>query len=454
VSNGGPQRSSIFSGLLLIVLGILFLLARFHPDLRIWHLFWRFWPVLIILWGIAKLVDHMSAQRSGDARPPLLTGGEAALLVLVVFVLAGMGIYTKVREKNPDFNIDLDVFNHKSSQSQALPPKTIPAGAHVNVTTAMGSIVAHVGDGNDLRVSVTETAEAANESAAEELLKSLTVVIEQTRDGYSVHPVNQDENAGHHVTVDFDVTLPKSVSLSADSHHGDVSVSGLAGAVSIATQMGDIEVHDIGSDVSAQLVKGNARIDDIAGSVRVTGRGNEIEVNDVAGDATLQGEFFGPVRIRNVTKTTHYTSQAGDLTVARLTGRLELDSGQINVSDAGGFAKLVTHDKDIEVENVAGRLDIAGTHGDIKVNYAQPPREEINIANGTGEVDLTLPAKSNFEISAISRSGEVQSDFEAPSLKLADENGTGRLSGKVGSAAGPKISIATSYGTIYLRKSS
>jgi hypothetical protein len=68
-------------------------------------------------------------------------------------------------------------------------------------------------------------------------------------------------------------------------------------------------------------------------------------------------------------------------------------------------------------------------------------------------VDLTLPAKSNFEISAISRSGEIQSDFEAPSLKPADENGTSALSGKVGSP-GPKISIVTSYGTIYLRKSS
>ena len=452
MSNGGPQRSSIISGLLLIVLGILFLLARFHPDLGIWHLFWRFWPVLIILWGIAKLVDHMSAQRSGDARPPLLTGGEAALLVLVVFVLAGMGIYTKIREKNPDLNIDLDVFNHKSSQSQELPPKTIPAGAHIMVTTAMGSIVAHVGDGKDLRVSVTETAEAANESAAEDLLKSLKVVIEQTRDGYSVHPVNQEMDAGH-VTVDFDLTLPKSVSLSADSHHGDVSVSGLAGAVNVTTQTGNIEVHDVGSDVTAQLVKGDARINDITGSVRITGRGNEIELNDVAGDATLQGEFFGPVRIRNVTKTTHYTSQAGDLTVAHLTGRLELDSGQINVSDVGGFAKLVTHDKDIEVENVVGRLDIAGTHGDVKVTYAQPPREEINIANGTGQVDLTLPAKSSFEISAISRSGEIQSDFEAPGLQPADENGTGRLSGKVGSS-GPKIQIVTSYGTIYLRKSS
>ena len=118
-----------------------------------------------------------------------------------------------------------------------------------------------------------------------------------------------------------------------------------------------------------------------------------------------------------------------------------------------GSAKLVTHSKDIEVENVSGRLDIADTKGDIKVRFSQPPREDINIADDSGEVDLTLPSNSHFEISAISQSGEVQSEFEDSSLKLENENGTGRLSGKIG-GGGPKIHITTSYGTLYLRKSS
>jgi len=173
----------------------------------------------------------------------------------------------------------------------------------------------------------------------------------------------------------------------------------------------------------------------------------------VAGDATFEGEFYGPIHIRNVTKTTHYISQKADLTLAHMTGRLELDSGEINVSDVDGPAKLNTHDKDMEVENIAGRLDITDTHGSIKVSYSQPPRADINISNESGEVDLTLPSDSKFEISAVSRSGELQSDFDDPSLKQDNENGTGRLTGKVGSQ-GPKIQITTSYGTIYLHKSS
>ena len=452
MSNGLRQRNSIFGGLLLILLGVLFLLARFNPDLRMWHLFWRYWPVLIILWGIAKLIDNVSAQHAGQTRPPLLTGGEAALLILVVLVLAGMGIYSRVREKMPDLNINMDLFDHKATQSQELPPKTIPAGSRVTVSTGRGSITVHVGDGNDLRVNVNETATADSDSGAQDRLKSIKVVIEKTGDGYSVHPANSSDN-GEQATADLDVTISAKTSLTANTNHGDINISGVSGAVTAATQHGDIEIHDAGSDVTAQLQSGDARISNISGNLRVTGRGNEIEVNDVAGDATFEGEFFGPIRVRNVTKTTHYASEKADLTLVRMTGRLELDSGEIDVSDVGGSAKLSTHDKDMDVENVAGRLDIADTHGTIKVSYSQVPRADVNIANESGEVDLTLPSESKFQISAVSSSGEVQSDFDDSTLKLDNENGMGRLSGNVGTP-GPKISIATSYGTIYVRKSS
>jgi hypothetical protein len=320
------------------------------------------------------------------------------------------------------------------------------------VTTGRGSITAHGGDSNDLSVSVEESAEGVTEVAAQDRLKSLKVVIEQTRDGYLVHPINS-EGGGEQITVDLDVTLPKKVSLTANSSHGDINISGISGAVTAGTKHGNIEIHDSGSDVAAELETGDARIANVLGSVHLTGRGNEINVNDVGGDATFEGEFYGPIHVRNVTKTTHYISQKADLTLAHMTGRLELDSGEINVSDVDGPAKLNTHDKDMEVENVAGRLDITDTHGSIKVSYSQPPRADINVSNESGEVDLTLPSDSKFEIAAVSRSGELQSDFDDPSLKQDNENGTARLTGKVGSQ-GPKIQITTSYGTIYLHKSS
>lgn len=452
MSNGQGQRSSIFSGLLLILLGVLFLLGRFDPNLGIWHFFWRYWPVVIILWGIAKLIDHLGAQHSGQTRPALLSGSEAALLALVFFVLAGMGIYSRIKSKDPDLNWDVGFFDHQASQSQELPAKIIPPGSHVAVTIARGSITAHAGDGNELLVSVNETAEGATENAAQDRMKTLQVVIEQTKEGYSVHPVNLDD-AGGHVTVDLDVTLPKKTSITASSDRGDIHISGVAGTVTATAQRGDIEVHDVASDVSAKMTKGDVRITDVGGNLSLAGRGNEVEISEVKGNGEIDGDFFGPIRVRSVAGTTRYHSQRADLTLVGVRGRLELDSEQIEISDVSGPAKLFTHEKDIEAENIGGRLDIADTKGDIKVRFSQPPREDINIADDSGGVDVTLPANSNFEISAVSQSGEVQSEFEDSSLKLQNENGTGRLNGKVG-AGGPKIHIATSYGTFILRKSS
>ena len=62
------RRRSIFPGLLLIVLGLIFLLHHLNPAFGIGHLARIYWPFLIILWGIAKLIDHFAAQSNGAAR--------------------------------------------------------------------------------------------------------------------------------------------------------------------------------------------------------------------------------------------------------------------------------------------------------------------------------------------------------------------------------------------------
>ncbi|MGB8542196.1 MAG: DUF4097 family beta strand repeat-containing protein [Candidatus Acidiferrales bacterium] len=452
MSDAPNQRGSIFSGLLLIFLGAVFLFERFHPEFRLWHYFYRYWPLLLILWGVAKIIDYLSAQRSGEGKPPLLSGGEAALMVLVIFVFIGLGVKSWVMEKDPNLNLNMDVFSKDYSETEELPAKTLPSNAHVTLSTGRGDISAHAGEGGGLRVMVNKSASGPTESAAQERMKKVKVVIEQTGGGYVVHPVNQEDPEGL-VGVDLNVTLPPQTALWANTSHGNVNISEIAGSVTAGSGNGDIEIHDGESDVSAKMSKGDVRITGIAGNVSVAGHGNEIEISDVKGNSAIDGDFFGPIRVRSVAGTTRYHSQKADMTLVGVRGRLELDSEQIEISDVTGAAKLNTYDKDIDAENVNGRLDITDTKGDIKVRYSQAPREDINIADDSGEVDVTLPSNSSFEVSAASQSGEVQSDFEESGLKLTNENGTGRLNGKLGTG-GPKIHITTSYGTIYLRKSS
>ena len=444
------QRRSIFSGLLLIFVGVLFLLYRFQPQLEIGFFVRRFWPVLIILWGVAKLIDHLVARRSGE-RAALLSGGEAALLIVALVALAGLGFADYVRKRHPDFDLRINPFAQKYTQTDSLPGKKVPPGSRIAIQTTHGNITVHVSDGDELRVTANKSASDSSESEADEHMGAVKAVIEQTSDGVRIHPSggNDSETA---VNVDLDVEVPKSANVTANTSRGDINIAGISGSIDASTNEGDVEIHDAGSDVAVALEKGDVRLSNLAGNVRVSGRGNEVDVSDVKGDATFEGEFFGPIRIRNVAKTTHYVSQRSDLTLIHLTGRLELDSENLQVSDVAGAAKLTTHNKDMDVENVTGRLDIADSHGDIKIICSQPPTDEISVANDSGEVDLTLPAKSNFQISAVSQGGDISSDFETPSLQQTNDDNVGKLNGKVGSG-GPKIQIATSYGTIALTKS-
>jgi hypothetical protein len=47
------KGNSLVWGVILIVFGVLFLLDQFNID--IWDSVWRFWPVVLIIWGANKL---------------------------------------------------------------------------------------------------------------------------------------------------------------------------------------------------------------------------------------------------------------------------------------------------------------------------------------------------------------------------------------------------------------
>ncbi|MFZ0410134.1 MAG: DUF4097 family beta strand repeat-containing protein [Candidatus Acidiferrales bacterium] len=460
--NGGtPQRSSIFSGLLLILVGLLLLLERFHPDLGIGHLLRYYWPVLLILWGLAKLIDYILAQREGGPHGPFLTGGEAGLVVLVVAVLATMSIAQWLPGKLADLHLDNLHFDHvdknkfreQASRSVDLPARTIPAGARIAVATGRGDITIHEADGNELRVSASASAGGDNQDQAQERLKSVNVVIEPLAGGgFAVHPVN-DTDDSMRLGVDLEVQIPAQSPVTATTNHGVVQISGVNGNVGVNSGAGDVDVHDCGGDVTATVNSGDTRITDIKGSVRLNGHGDSVEVGDVTGDATIAGGFSGEVQARNVGGTTQFSSAQTTATLAHLTGRLQFDAGDLQIADVGGAAQVATRNKDVDVENVGGALEVSDVHGNIVVRFARAPTQAVAISNESGGVDLTLPDDTKFQIAATSSSGEVDSDFDDSTLQLNNDNGTGRLTGTVG-GGGPRITIVTTYGTIALHKSS
>jgi len=449
---GTRRRSSIFTGLLLIILGVLFLIDRFDPSFALGHLIRLYWPVLIILWGVAKLIDHLAANRAGEPHAPFLSGGEVALLILLAFVLTAFAFRDWLHEHHPDLLIGFPAFHESYKQNHEIAAQAIPIGARIIVETGHGDISVHPADDNNLRVDVSESARESSRAEADEAMRKTVVRVQQEGNVYHIRPAGAGGSDAD-VTVDLDITMPKNVTLQASTDHGDIEISGISGAVTVHSGKGDIDIHDIGSDVAADLQAGDAKITNVAGNLKLTGRGSDVDLSNIGGDADILGAFEGSIHASNVTKTAHCVSPWFDLSITHLTGSLSADSDDVQISDASGPAKLVTRNKDIDISNVSGRIEIANTHGDVKVKYATPPRENLNVSNDSGDAEVSLPASSSFQVSAVSKSGEVENDFESSSLKASNQNDRGEISGRVGSD-GPTLNLTTTYGTIHLRKAS
>src|SRR5215813_13607080 len=85
-----PPRHRSFAGpLVLIIVGVVFLLGtmRVLSVARLAHLFANYWPVLLILWGVIKLIEHMQAQREGTRASGIGAGGVLLVIMIVVFGL-------------------------------------------------------------------------------------------------------------------------------------------------------------------------------------------------------------------------------------------------------------------------------------------------------------------------------------------------------------------------------
>lgn len=451
MSNGRRRSPSLFSGIVLILIGVLFLLHYFRGDIGIGEIFSRWWPLLLILWGVVRLLERRAPRRPGEAAPPVVRGSEI-LLVLALAALVGVVVGVDwIKRHVPGNDLPGMLGVNAYSYDIDVAPKPVPPGAHITVRTVHGDITVRAEDTAQIEVTAKKSVRAWDDNEAQRLAAPVTVVIEQAGDSFDVHPQGQAGN--ERVGVDIEVSVPRKAVLTVRDEHGDIEATGAEGSLSVNSQRGDVEIRD-SSDVSVDINRGDVKVSDTKGNVKISGTGGQVEVLNASGSMTLNGEFFGPIRAEKIAKGVRYVAQRTDLTISQLAGHLETGSGNLEVFDAPGNVILHTSSKDITMENVTGKLQILNRAGNIELRFLQPPKEDITVTNESAGINLTMPSNSSFEIQADSHSGAVECEFSSDSLKQAnDDRGNAHLAGQVG-LRGPKIILKTTYGSINIHKSS
>ena len=450
-----PRRS--FAGpFVLIVIGTVCLLGtmRIVSLSRLAHLFANYWPVLLILWGVIKLIEHQQARRGGYRAPGIGAGGVFLAIMIVVFGLIATqvdhvnwsGLRDQINLDDNDFsNIFGETYNFDDHLEQAF-----PAGSALKIINTHGAVSVHAADDKDNNITVVVRKRVGADSQGDadkynnETKPTITVI------GGLVTLNAMAEAAGDHpVETDLDISVPRRVPVTISSRRGDVNLVGRDGNVDISAQHSDTSVEDVTGNVKVSQEKGSVKVEQISGDVHVEGRVNEVSVADVKGSVQLDGEFQESVKLARIDKSVTFKSSRTDLEFSRIDGSLDLDSDDLHADQITGPLHLTTRSKNISLEAVSGDVRLQDDNGTVEVVMRK--LGNVQIDNRDGDIQFSVPERAGFRLDARTRGGEIQSDF--PELKVNNDDREASASGSVGNAASHVV-LNNEHEGIEIRKAS
>jgi DUF4097 and DUF4098 domain-containing protein YvlB len=449
------RRRSLAGPAILIVVGVLFLLGNlgYISWGRLGYFFARYWPVLIILWGLIKLAEHYDAQRHGYRPRAFGFGGVMLLICLVIF---GLGASSAWHYRGPigeaigtlpddgEFTLFGNPYNYTDELQQSF-----PAGAGLRVVSDRGEVRLIPWDEDKIKISVQKKVIADSQSQADKVNAATRPTISVAGDLVTVSANTAGAPGNHHVDTNLEIYLPRKAAAEISTAHGTVAVHDRTGEVKINNSHGDVELGGIQGSVNLNMRGGNLRAENIHGDLSLNGRLDDVSIESVQGSVRLTGDYFGTTRLARITDSVHFQSSRTDLELAKLDGDLMLDSSDLRVSSLAGPTRVITRSKDIRLNDFSGNVHIEDNNSDVELTPGKLPLGNIQITNHHGRIQLVLPASANFQIDAHAARGEISSDF--PGLNLQNSAHESSASGTIGNG-GPLIRLATERGDIEIRK--
>ena len=184
-----------------------------------------------------------------------------------------------------------------------------------------------------------------------------------------------------------------------------------------------VEVHSVSGDVDVAAIGGKAVIDCTSGNVDLQGAAGA-DIDLTSGELTLRN-INGDLYIKGVSGNIEATAVKGSIEVEAVSGDIELR----DVSDASS----------VSVASISGNITYVG-----KIMMGG----RYTIKAHSGDVRLTIPADSSFDLEASTFSGEIEVDFP---IQVVGKISRREVSGTVGKG-GATIRLKTFSGNVDLRK--
>ena len=447
------RRRSLAGPVILIAFGLLFLLKNLGVNIPVFVIFARWWPVLLILAGLIKILEGVQSERSGEPTTRLGGGTVFLLVMLCIFGSAASVAYMHREDINwgevrDEIQLDDDfmhmfgnTYTYDGELQQVVSPNT-----SLKVVSDRGGVTVTAWEQPDIKVVWHKRLFASGQSQADSTNSNTNPQFSVVGSVITLNANTQAAGAKG-ISTDLEIYAPKKLAVEISGHRGDVLVNSREGDVRVDLGRGDVTTEDIVGNVTADVRRGAIHADRISGTLTVTGRLQDVTLNEVQGSASVSGDIFGDLHISKLAKGVKVSTSRTTVEFPKLDGEMTMDSGQLQIDQANGPLTISTRAKDIRLDSIGGDVRVNNDAGEVTLDTGDKlPLGNVEIFGRHGDVHLHLPAKAQFSIQASTRHGEVTSDFGGLQVSNPD-HGNSVISGRIGKG-GPQITVNTDSGDV------
>jgi DUF4097 and DUF4098 domain-containing protein YvlB len=442
----GPRVPSMVGPLILVCVGVVALLViTGHISAGgFWTWYGQWWPLLLIGAGLALLGEWALDMKR--ATPVRRSGGFIGILILLAIVGAVAAAHNHFRSAWNDNFGDNDFFNMfglpEHDSDQPVESRPIAANAAIEIVNPRGDVSIAAADQPDMEVQAHEVAYANSDSEAKKIFDEEAAHV--TVSGNSVLVQSQSKSGGK---VNLAITVPRTAKVTVKAGKGDVTASGLGSGIDVTTP-GDIHLDSMTGPVVAHFTQGRHdefSAHNVQGDLTLDGDLNDLTLSQIKGAVTQDGDLDGDVHLEDISGPVHLHTSVTTVEMGELAGDLTLDSDDLRINEAKGQVRVITHSKDVDLNQIYGDSYVEDRDGTINVEPAGP--YGIEAKNDKGDVEITLPPDASATVSGRTHNGDIITDY---GLTVSGEEDK-TVSGRIGSGTA-RIALSSDNGDLHIKK--
>ena len=251
--------------------------------------------------------------------------------------------------------------------------------AHLSMKNTNGNITVEGGEETTVTVRAVKKVRARSEEEARERLDAIRIVVSEEKPELSIVTDVSKLEPKRNYSVNYDVRMPRGMSLTAQNANGNVAVSDLGATVEARTQNGNVRASRIQGEVKAKTTNGNVDVVEVEGSADAQTTNGNVSLEGVAGLASgsaTNGNIRGNVTKWEPGYAAHLHTTNGNVTLrapedvsAAVTASVQNGSVQCDLP----VEASVKSRKKLEgtIGTGEGTIELKTTSGNVRIHRAE-----------------------------------------------------------------------------------